>query len=214
MPKPPRFPALQAILDVDASAAAGWEIPALTAAFLDGGATFLQLRAKHLPSGTLLQLCDRVVKTAAPYRATVIVNDRVDLAIMCGAAGVHVGQDDLDPKAARHLLGDDKIVGYSTHNVAQVTAALTEPVSYVAVGPIFGTQTKATGYGPVGLELVAETSRLARGLPIVAIGGITLETAPRVLAAGASCVAVIGDLLAGGDPKERTAAYLRALRRV
>ena len=205
------FPSLQAILDVDASVAAGWSVQDLAAAFLDGGATFIQIRAKALPAGAFLQLCDHVVRAAAPYAAAVIVNDRVDLAIMSGAGGVHVGQDDLAPKAARQLLGEEKIVGYSTHDAAQVTAALAEPVSYVAVGPVFGTQTKATGYDPVGLGLIAEASRLARGLPIVAIGGITLETAPRVLEAGASCVAVIGDLLAGGDPAGRITAYRRAL---
>jgi thiamine-phosphate pyrophosphorylase len=84
-------------------------------------------------------------------------------------------------------------------------------VSYVAVGPVFGTTSKVTGYDAVGLELVAEASRLARGLPVVAIGGITLDTAPAVLAAGASCVAVIGDLVAGGDPRGRITAYRRAL---
>ena len=205
------FPPLQAILDVDAAEQAGWTVPDLANAFLDGGATFLQLRAKRLPAGTFLQLCDHVVKAAAPYLASVIVNDRVDLAIMSGAAGVHVGQDDLEPKAARHLLGEGKIVGFSTHSVAQVSGALTEPISYLAVGPVFGTQTKVTGFDAVGLELVADACRLARGLPVVAIGGITLETAPRVIAAGASCGAVIGDLLAGGDPKGRIAAYNRAL---
>ena len=204
-----KVPVLQAILDVDAAVNAGWTVPDLAAAFLDGGATFIQLRAKHLPSGTFLSLCEHLVRAAASYGATVIVNDRVDLAMMSGAAGVHVGQDDLAPKAARDLLGDDKIVGYSTHDIAQVNAALAEPVSYVAVGPVFGTTSKVTGYGPVGLELVADASRRARGLPVMAIGGITLETAPTVIEAGASTVAVIGDLLSTGDPAARVAAYLR-----
>lgn len=204
-------PVLQAILDVDAAASAGWAAPDLAAAFLDGGATFIQLRGKQLPSGKFLTLCDHVVRAAAAYGAAVIVNDRVDLAVMSGAQGAHVGQDDLAPKDARALLGADAIVGYSTHDVNQVTAALDEPISYVAVGPVFGTTSKVTGYDAVGLELVAEASRLARGLPVVAIGGITLETAPQVIAAGASCVAVIGDLLAGGDPTGRIAAYRRVL---
>lgn len=206
-----RFPPLQAILDVDVSAAAGWSAPDLATAFLDGGATFIQLRAKRLPSGQFLRLCEQVVRAAEAYRANVIVNDRADLARMSGAAGVHVGQDDLTPRAARDLLGPDAIVGYSTHSMDQVEAALAEPVSYIAVGPVFGTRTKATGYAPVGVELVAEAARRSRGLPIVAIGGITLETAPQVIAAGATSVAVISDLLPGGDPKGRIAAYRRAL---
>ena len=141
------------------------------------------------------------------------MNDRADLALMSGAAGVHVGQDDLAPSAARRLLGPGAIVGYSTHTVAQVEAAATEPVTYIAVGPVFGTHTKATGYEPVGLSLIAEAARLSGGLPVVAIGGMTLDTAAEVIAAGASAVAVISDLLAGGDPKARVAAYQRALGR-
>ena len=151
------------------------------------------------------------MRAAEPYRAGVIVNDRVDLAVMSRAAGVHVGQDDLAPAAARELMGDAAIVGYSTHTSAQIEAALTQPISYVAVGPIFGTATKDTGYTAVGLELVRSAAALARGLPVVAIGGITLETAPAVLEAGAAGVAVISDLLTGGDPRGRIAAYVRTL---
>ena len=171
----------------------------------------LQLRAKALPSGRFLDLAERLTVLAAPYGAAVIVNDRVDLALLSGATGVHVGQEDLAPNDARRLLGPDAVVGYSTHTIGQVEGALLEPVTYVAVGPIFGTRTKETGYDPVGLDLVGQAARLARGRPVVAIGGITLETAPEVLAAGASAVAVIGDLLAGGDPQARMAAYARVL---
>jgi thiamine-phosphate pyrophosphorylase len=152
-----------------------------------------------------------LVRAAEPYAAAVIVNDRVDLAAMSRSAGVHVGQEDLAPRAARDLLGESAIVGYSTHSVAQLEAAIAEPISYVAVGPVFGSVTKDTGYAAVGLELVRTAARLAGALPVVAIGGITLETAPAVIDAGASCVAVIGDLLAGGDPRARAAAYARTL---
>ena len=133
------------------------------------------------------------------------------LARLSGAAGVHVGQDDLPVASARAQLGENAIVGTSTHTVEQIDRATQEPATYVAVGPVFGTATKDTGYTPVGLERVTEAARLARGLPVVAIGGITLDTARAVLDAGASCVAVIGDLLAGGDPRARVAAYARAL---
>ena len=131
---------------------------------------------------------------------------------MSGAAGVHVGQDDLAPAVARRILGPAAIVGYSTHTAAQLEAAAREPVTYIAVGPVFSTHTKATGYESVGLALVAEAVRLAGGLPVVAIGGITIETAPLVLAAGASAVAVIGDLFVGGNPAGRVAAYQRMFR--
>lgn len=207
------LPRLQAILDVDAAGAAGWAVRDLLAALLDGGAQCIQLRAKHLASGPLLELCELAVREAAPYRAAIIVNDRADLAALSGAAGVHVGQDDLAPAAARALVGADAIVGYSTHTVQQIQDAVSEPVSYIAVGPVFGTRSKATGYDAVGLELVTAAARAAGAIPIVAIGGITLESAPAVLAAGAASVAVIGDLLAGNDPAGRVAAYRRILDR-
>ena len=202
---------LHAILDADVAARAGWSIPDLAQAFLDGGAPLIQIRVKQLPSDAFLQLCDVVVELAHPYGATVIVNDRADLARLSGAAGVHVGQDDLAPAAARTIIGEHGLLGYSTHTIEQVDAAVQEPVDYIAVGPIFGTHTKATGYEPVGLDLVAAAARRAHGRPVVAIGGIVLETAPAVIAAGAAAVAVISDLLSDGNPSRRVAAYLRRL---
>lgn len=152
-----------------------------------------------------------MVALARAHDALVIVNDRVDLARVSGAAGVHVGQEDLPPAAARVQLGPGAIVGCSTHSVNQVDAALREPVTYVAVGPVFGTATKETGYDAVGLDLVRAAAGRAGDTPIVAIGGITLETAPAVIDAGAACVAVISDLLTGGDPAARVRAFVRRL---
>jgi thiamine-phosphate pyrophosphorylase len=129
---------------------------------------------------------------------------------MSGAAGVHVGQEDLPPAQARAILGVEAIVGYSTHTLEQVEAALREPVSYVAVGPVFSTTSKATGYSEVGPDLVRRAARAAGGRPIVAIGGITLATAPSLIEAGATSVAVIGDLVTG-DPAARVAAYIARL---
>ena len=171
----------------------------------------LQIRAKLLPSAAFLRLCDDIVGPAAAAGAAVIVNDRPDLARLSGAAGVHVGQDDLPAHAARDLLGPAAIVGVSTHTESQIDRAIREPISYLAVGPVFGTATKATGYDAGGLDLVRTASRAAGRIPVVAIGGITLERAPAVIAAGASAVAVISDLLAGGDPSRRVSAYCRAL---
>ena len=206
----PGYPALHAILDVDAAERAGWDPSRLAAAFLDGGARFIQVRAKQLAAERFLDLCEDVVHQAQSYDATVIVNDRADLARMSGARGVHVGQDDLPPAAARQVVGGDAIVGYSTHSIAQIDAAMALPVSYIAVGPIFGTKSKETGYDAVGLELVRDAAARA-GKPIVAIGGITLETAASVIAAGAAAVAVIGDLLVTGDPRRRVEEYVRRL---
>lgn len=207
------FPPLHAILDVTVAGRAGWHPAALAQAYLAGGATLLQVRAKDMASAPLLALCQRIVALARPHGAVVIVNDRVDVAKLAGAAGVHVGQDDLAPADARAILGPDAIVGFSTHTLAQVEQGVREPVSYLAVGPVFGTTTKDTGYAEVGLDLVAAAARAAGACPIVSIGGITLDNAPSVLAAGATAVAVIGDLLATADPQARVAQYVRQLGR-
>ncbi len=210
-----QLPPLHAIVDVEVANQHGWTALDLALACLDGGARVIQLRAKVAASGDFLDLCDAVIARAAPYAdARIIVNDRVDLARMCGAAGVHVGQDDLCPAAVRRVLGDDAIVGISTHSTAQVTEVLAMPVSYVAVGPVFGTTTKDTGYPAVGLALVEAAVALCGARPVVAIGGITLERAGSVWRAGATSVAVIGDLLAGNDPAARVADYNRVANRV
>jgi thiamine-phosphate diphosphorylase len=106
------WPALHAIIDVDVCTRAGWTPARYASALLDGGATFLQIRAKQLESGAFLELCDRIVAAAEAYDATVIVNDRVDLARLSGAAGVHVGQEDLPVAAVRQLLDEQAIVGF------------------------------------------------------------------------------------------------------
>ena len=139
-----------------------------------------------------------------------IVNDRADIARLSGAAGVHVGQDDLLPAQVRGILGPDAIVGLSTHTTEQLDRALREPIDYVAIGPVFGTDTKATGYEPIGVASVrAAAGRCASDdVPLVAIGGITRDRARDVLAAGAQSVAVISDLLAGGDPAARVREFL------
>jgi thiamine-phosphate pyrophosphorylase len=208
------LPPLHAIVDVDVAARHGWAPADLAAAFLDGGARLIQLRAKNWPSGIFLDLCDAVVARAASYDgARIIVNDRVDLARLSGAAGVHVGQEDLSPAVARRLLGEDAVVGISTHSPEQIAAAFTTSATYIAVGPIFGTATKETGYTAVGLALletaVAASAVDERRRPVVAIGGITLERAAAVWKAGATSVAVITDLLEGGTPAARVASYNR-----
>ena len=179
-------------------------------AFLAAGVRLLQLRAKPWGSGALLELAEQLREDARLAQATVIINDRVDVAAAAGL-GVHVGQEDLPAANARALVGD-RIVGLSTHTDAQLQAGLREPVSYLAVGPVFGTATKDTGYDAIGLETVRRASTMvaASGLPLVAIGGITLENAARVIAAGAASVAVISDLLVG-DPEQRARMMLAAL---
>ena len=137
--------------------------------------------------------------------------DRADLAVLAGAGGVHVGQDDLPPSAARKIVGDARRLGVSTHNAAQVRAGLDAPVDYLAIGPVFATTSKANPDPVVGLAGVAEAAGLAHGAarPLVAIGGITLAEAPRVIDAGADSLAVISDLL-GADP-DRCRQYVKIL---
>ena len=202
---------LYAVLDTGVAVGRGWTVADLGQAFLDGGAKLIQLRAKHLDARALLDAADRLVRLAEPAGARIIVNDRADVAAMCGAAGVHVGQEDLAPRDARALLGDQAMIGLSTHTPAQVDAALDEPIDYIAVGPIYRTSTKDTGYAAVGLDLVRRAAKAGDTRPIVAIGGITLATAPEVLAAGAASVAVISDLLETGDPTRRVAEFLAQL---
>lgn len=206
------FPRLNAIVDSEAAAGAGWSVPDLAAAFLDGGARFLQVRGKNLSGRDLLNAASAVVQLARPRGAIVIVNDRPDIATLAGADGVHLGQEDLSPAQARVVVGPAALVGRSTHSAAQVERAAREPIDYVAVGPVFGSSTKATGYDAVGLTLVRAAA--ATGHPVVAIGGITLETAGSVIAAGAAAVAVIGDLVATGDPAARTREYIARLERI
>ena len=207
---------LNAIIDDDAALRAGWSVIDLAAAYLDAGATFLQLRAKQRSSAWLLETSGQLVAMAEKTGAQIIVNDRADVARLAGAGGVHVGQDDLAPAAVRRLIGPDRLIGFSTHSTAQIDDAVQQPIDYVAVGPIFGTGSKDTGYDAVGLRLVAEAAQRARprGLQVVAIGGITLDRAPDVLRAGATSVAVISDLLTTGDPRARVAQYLERLAQV
>ena len=129
---------------------------------------------------------------------TLIINDRVDLALALQAGGVHLGQDDLPSDAARKLLGNDAIIGYSTHNVSQAIAAAALPIDYIAIGPIFETGTKANPDPVVGLDGLRAVRKAIGDIPLVAIGGITSVNAAAVIEAGADCVAVISALLCGG----------------
>ena len=206
---------LYAIVDADVAARSGWTVPDLADAYLQSGVRVLQVRAKHSPARDLLGWLDHLTTVAGD--AWIITNDRVDLAMVAGTRHVHLGQDDLPIAAARALLGPTAVIGLSTHTPSQIDHARRLPLDYVAVGPVFGTATKATGYEPVGPALVAEARRrldadeATRDMPLVAIGGITLDRVSQVVDAGASAVVVISDLLHGGEPQARVRAYLHAL---
>jgi thiamine-phosphate pyrophosphorylase len=180
----------------------------------EGGARVVQLREKHLPAREFYAEASEALRVARSFGATLIVNDRADVALLVGADGVHLGQDDMPPGAARLILGEGKIVGFSTHGVEQASEAARLPVDYVAIGPVFDTSSKENPDPVVGLEGVRRVREAIGSVPLVAIGGITAETAPSVLAAGADSVAVIGALVATSDPAEitrRTRALLARL---
>lgn len=202
------LPGLYAVLDADVAAAHGWTVVELAAAVLAGGARLVQVRAKSFTSAELLEVSRQVVALAAPLGAAVVVNDRADVAVMAGAAGVHVGQDDLSPVHARAIVGPAALVGVSTHTPEQMAEAARAPISYIAIGPVFQTATKRTGYQAVGLAGVRAAAAASR--QVVAIGGVTLEQVADVIAAGATSVAVITDLLAGADPAARTREFVDA----
>jgi thiamine-phosphate pyrophosphorylase len=170
----------------------------------DGGATFVQLREKRLPPREFNREAAAALEVARARGVRLIVNDRADLALALRADGVHLGQDDLPPEAARALLGPEAVVGFSTHSVEQAARAARLPVSYVAIGPVFATSSKENPDPVVGLEGVRRVRAAVGHLPLVAIGGITAENARAVLDAGADSVAVIGALLRPGDPSEIT----------
>ncbi|MBS1812655.1 MAG: thiamine phosphate synthase [Acidobacteria bacterium] len=181
---------LYAITDTQLS---NYSAPEIVEQLLAGGARLIQLRDKDASAKEMLDAARECLKLTRAAGATLVINDRVDVAMITDADGVHVGQDDLTVAEARAMLGPDKIIGISTHSLAQVEAALATSANYIAVGPIFTTTTKINPDPVVGLELLRQ-ARAMTLLPLIAIGGITLATASEVIAAGADSVAVISAL--------------------
>jgi thiamine-phosphate pyrophosphorylase len=204
------FPRFYAILDP----ALRPELPlAELARWLAGARVRLvQLRAKRASGRELLALA-RELQSALPPDCSLMVNDRADVAALAGAAGVHVGQDDLPPDAARELLGPGKLIGLSTHNEQQVRAAATAPVDYLALGPIFATTSKERPDPVVGREGLRKVRSLTKK-PLVAIGGITPQNAGQVLEAGADAIAVISGWLKAENIPARLQEYRQALGRL
>ena len=192
-----------------ADAAGGRDAVALAEAILAGGAALLQLRAKDAATAELVALARAIKARTDAAGARLIINDRADVARLVGAAGVHLGQDDLPPAAARAILGPAAVIGFSTHSLDQVAAALRDgAIDYLAFGPIYPTTSKRGADPAQGLVALSAVRALC-ALPLVAIGGIDASTVADVLAAGADAVAVIGAVAGAADP----AAALRALRR-
>jgi thiamine-phosphate pyrophosphorylase len=206
------IPRLYAIIDASLFAAQADPAAAIASyarALMAGGVRLLQYRNKTGSARAMLGQARELKRGAAAAGVRLIMNDRADLCLAADFDGVHLGQDDLSPAAVRMIVGNQRWVGLSTHNPAQVRQADEWPVDYVAVGPVFATASKANPDPVIGLDGV----RQARGLthkPLVAIGGITRANCRAVIAAGADSVAVISDLLK--DPQGASEEFARLLR--
>jgi thiamine-phosphate pyrophosphorylase len=174
-----------------------------------GGATLIQLREKQMPPREFYEQAKMAVRPGVKL----IINDRVDVALAVGAQGVHLGQDDMPPEAARKLLGPNAVIGYSTHNIEQAIAAAKLPIDYLAIGPIFATTTKSDTAPVLGLRRLRAVREAIGAFPLVAIGGISHANAREVIGAGADSVAVIGALLSDSRRiPEATASLLQDLQ--
>jgi thiamine-phosphate pyrophosphorylase len=204
------FPPLYPILDADLLETT---LPALALRLAQSGVRLIQIRDKRAGGGKLLIQSKEVLEVLSPHRVRLIVNDRPDVAAIAGATGVHVGQADLPVEEARKLCHPPQWIGVSTHNLVQFREAIVTSADYVAVGPIFPTSTKENPDPVVGIDFI-RSARLLTQKPIVAIGGITLDSAGDVFRAGADSVAVIRDLVCAADPAARAGEYLALAERV
>jgi len=205
------FPALYAILDVSPTQTAESAL-SLAEMLAGAGVRLMQVRGKHISTRDYIRVARRAVDAMLQRGVQVFINDRADIAGLSGATGVHVGQEDIPVDAARAACPPPMQVGVSTHNLAQVRAALLTSADYIAIGPIFATASKDNPDPVVGLELLKQ-ARALTSKPLVAIGGITVETASDVYAAGADSVAVISDIARATDPAKRAAQYLEIAKR-
>jgi len=198
------FPRLYAIIDPTLLTSSELD---LAAALAESGVELIQYRNKTASSRQFFEISQQLSNALAPRGVRFIVNDRADIALLSGAGGVHVGQEDLGVEDARAICGPDRWVGVSTHTLEQVAEANLTSADYIAFGPIFPTATKKNPDPVVGTDLLRQVRRLTKK-PIVAIGGITLERAAEVYRAGADSLAVIRDLISVPNPAVRAREYL------
>lgn len=176
------------------------------------GVGLIQYRGKTVSAREQFAICRHLAALFHSQKTTFIVNDRPDVAVLSGAGGVHVGQDDLSVEDARRVVGDALWVGVSTHNLEQVRRAAKSSADYIAAGPVYPTATKANPDPVVGTGLIRQ-ARAETEKPLVAIGGITLERAMEVVEAGADAVVVVSDVWKAPDPRERIRQYQKLLAR-
>lgn len=189
------LPPLYAILDPEQTR--GRSVEQVLRELLSGGAKMIQLRAKKISARAFLDLARRTCELVRAHGCRLVINDRVDVALACGADGVHLGQEDLPLRAARRLL-PAKLIGISTHDLEQAKQAQDGGADYIGFGPMYGTTTKQTGYAARGIAMLREIRAGVR-IPIVAIGGITEGNVCEIWNAGADSAAIISDILAAQD---------------
>jgi len=198
------FPRLYAIIDPTLLTISELD---LAEALAGSGVELIQYRSKTASSRQFFEISRQLSSVLGPRGIRLIVNDRPDIALLAGAGGVHVGQDDLSVEDARAICGPNRWVGVSTHTLEQLAAADRTSADYIAIGPIFPTATKKNPDPVVGTELLRKARQLTKK-PLVAIGGITLERAAEVYRAGADSLAVIRDLICVPNPGVRAREYL------
>jgi thiamine-phosphate pyrophosphorylase len=179
-------------------------------AALAGGASIIQLREKHADTREFVELARAMRAVCDEYDAPLLINDRVDVALACGAAGVHVGQSDMAPADVRAIVGPDAIVGLSTDTPEQVVAAQSLDIDYIGIGPVYATATKADAGEALGLAGFRRTLELSR-LPVVAIGAVTAATTAELIRVGAAGVAVVSAICAAESPEAATRELAQAV---
>ena len=199
---------LRLYLVTDEAACLGRDLLGMVLQAVQGGVSCVQLRAKTLPCRDFLFQARQLKTALAPYRIPLIINDRLDIALLAQADGLHVGVNDVVPEEARRWLGEEAWLGLSVESVAQVGQAQKQPVDYLAISPVFSTPTKIDTVEPMGLKGIRQM-REQTDKPLVAIGGIDQHNIAQVVAAGADGVAVARAILSASNPKEAAESLIQ-----
>jgi len=200
---------LYVILDADICKEAGGDIVKIAEKIILGGADILQLRAKSLSRAEIAEIGQAIKTFTQKAKVLFLLNDYVSLASALDVDGVHLGQEDLPVKEARKILGENKIIGLSTHSLKQASKAEKQEVDYIGIGPIFSTATKP-GATPVGTEIIAQVKDKIK-IPFVAIGGISLDNLDEVLGSGAKRVAICRGIIESPDITKTTREFRQRL---
>ena len=208
----PVFPATDLYAITDDALSLGRPVETVAAAMLAAGVKIIQYREKRKKAREMLRECRLLRALTREAGACFIVNDHLDIALLIGADGIHVGQEDLPVSEIRRLAGKSLLIGVSTHSPAQAAQAAADGADYIGVGPLFATRTKEDVCAPVGLEYLERVAAVHGDLPFVAIGGIKRHNIRQVVASGASCCCLVSELVGAPDIPARVAEVRKAMR--